>query len=138
MMDLIEMSCDFLIFIFIFYIFYPDDPQIVPQCLPSSLTAGRLCKSAGKYRNATHTEALAAFIDQKPVGLNKDNFHLIVSLKKPVMFRPTNCTCGLLLSTILIVVIYTTHFTGAYPGFSEGGGRDPPKKLTSQTSAQLS
>ena len=28
---------------------------------------------------------------------------------------------------------------GAYPGFSEGGGgRDPPKKLTSQTSARLS
>ena len=27
---------------------------------------------------------------------------------------------------------------GAYPGFSEGGGRDPPKKLTSQTSVRLS
>ena len=31
--------------------------------------------------------------------------------------------------------------SGAYPGFSEregGGGRDPPKKLTSQRSARLS
>ena len=31
--------------------------------------------------------------------------------------------------------------SGAYPGFSEGGGdeggRDPPKKLTSQRSVQL-
>ena len=32
-----------------------------------------------------------------------------------------------------------TGITGAYPAFSEGGGeRDPPNKLTSQTSARLS
>ena len=35
-----------------------------------------------------------------------------------------------------LVIILTTPTSGAYPGFSEGGGgRDPPKKLTSQTSA---
>ena len=39
-------------------------------------------------------------------------------------------------------LILSPHFhAGAYPGFSEGGGggcRDPPKKLTSQTSARVS
>ena len=32
----------------------------------------------------------------------------------------------------------TVYYSGAYPGFTEGGGRDPPNKLTSQTSAPLS
>ena len=28
-------------------------------------------------------------------------------------------------------------YIGAYPGFSEGGGRDPPNKITSQTCVSL-
>ena len=50
-------------------------------------------------------------------------------------------------SLILCLAAILHHLSGAYPGFSEGGEkggreegggcRDPPKKLTSQTSVQL-
>ena len=62
------------------------------------------------------------------VKQNNSGYRYIISVWKAV-----HVVNGASLRRIIVAT------AGAYPGFSErGGGRDPPKKLTSQTSARLS
>ena len=48
--------------------FISDDPQAVLQTLPLFLPTGKVVKKSGKTVLAAHQQALAAFIDQKPVS----------------------------------------------------------------------